>query len=332
MKKISLSRWILTRLLLLAAAAAVALGVWWAALLYRSLSPATIAVIPRTCGTWLWEAEHTGVQRTAEGYGLYVYWNAPMREDDVQGQIDILTRAMGRRVKGIIVSPVEALPLRTPIHDALDKGIPVVVVGTDLGLAPNKHLSYVLNDERAGSQMAARRISALLHGQGSVAILGIGKQLTSTADRARYLETTLADESPRIHVVFRSLALPTVSQEQQGAEKLLLDGPHVDAVIALTEASTRGAFYALTEFKQTLAKPLVGFDQNILAPIRTGEIDSVVIQNTYQMGREATKLMAEEIHGGATRQFVIVQPELVTRENIDSDAVKETLDLAWFNK
>jgi hypothetical protein len=50
------------------------------------------------------------------------------------------------------------------------------------------------------------------------------------------------------------------------------------------------------------------------------------------MGREATKLMAEEIHGGATRQFVIVQPELVTRQNIDSDAVKETLDLAWFKK
>jgi ribose transport system substrate-binding protein len=322
----------LTRLLLIPACVAVALGVWAATLLFRRQTPQTIAVIPRTSGTWLWEAEHTGVQRTAQGYGLYVYWNAPMREDDVQGQIDILTRAIGRRVKGIIVSPVETLPLRTPINDALDKGIPVVVVGTDLGLAPNRHLAYVLNDERAGSQMAARRIASLLHGKGSVAILGIGKQLTSTADRARYLETTLADESPRIHVVFRSLALPTVSQEQQGAEKLLLDGPHVDAIIALTEASTRGAFYALTEFKQTLRKPMVGFDQNILVPIRTGEIDSVVIQNTYQMGREATKLMAEEIHGGATRQFVIVQPELVTRENIDSDAVKETLDLAWFKK
>ena len=331
-KKLGLTRRMLIRLLLTLGGATAALGVWSGTLLFHRPAQPTIAVIPRTCGTWLWEAEHTGVERTARGYGLYVYWNAPMREDDVQGQIDILTRAIGRRVKGIIVSPVEALPLRTPIHDALDKGIPVVVVGTDLGLAPNEHLAYVLNDERAGSQMAARRIAALLHGRGSVAILGIGKQLTSTADRARYLETTLADESPGIHVVFRSLALPTVSQEQQGAEKLLLDGPHVDAILALTEASTRGAFYALTEFKQTHTKPLVGFDQNILVPIRTGEIDSVVIQNTYQMGREATKLMAEEIHGGATRQFVIVQPELVTRENIDSDAVKETLDLAWFKK
>jgi len=49
----------------------------------------------------------------------------------------------------------------------------------------------------------------LLGGQGTVAILGISNQLTSTADRARSVEATLAEEFPQIHVVFRSLALPT---------------------------------------------------------------------------------------------------------------------------
>ncbi len=253
-----------------------------------------------------------------------------MREDDVQGQIEILVRSLKRGVKGVIVSPVEALPLRTSVHNALEAGIPVVVVGTDLGLAPGKKLAYVLNDEERGGQMAARRIGKVLRGRGSVAIMGISKQLTSTAERARSLETTLANEFPGIHVVFRSLALSSVSQEQQVAERLLVEGQHVDAIVALTEASTRGAFYAQTEFNRTLTTPLVGFDQNILAPIRTGQIDSVVIQNTYQMGRDAMKLMAEEIRGGATRQYVIVQPELVTRETIDSDAVTQTLDLAWF--
>jgi ribose transport system substrate-binding protein len=293
-------------------------------------TPPTIAVIPRTCGTWLWEAEHTGVERAANRYGLHVYWNAPMREDDVQGQIDILSRSVERKVKGIIVSPVEALPLRTSVHNALVRGIPVVVVGTDLGLAPGAKLAYVLNDEQSGGQMAARRIGQLLQGRGSIAILGISKRLTSTAERARSLEATLADEFPGIHVAFRSFALPTVSQEQQIAERLLVEGERVDAIVALTEASTRGAFYAQTEFNRTLTIRLVGFDQNLLAPIRTGQIDSVIIQNTYQMGRAAMNLMAEEIGGGAKKQYVIVPPELVTKETIDSDKVKETLDLDWF--
>jgi ribose transport system substrate-binding protein len=292
----------------------------------------TIAVIPRTCGTLLWEAEHTGVQRAAATSGLYVYWNAPMREDDVQGQIEILTRALERGAKGLIVAPVEALPLRTSIHRALLAGTPVVVVGTDLGLLPGNTLAYVLNDERIGGQMAARRVGQLLKGQGTVAILGISNQLTSTAERARSLEATLAEESPKVHVVFRSLALPTVSQEQQVAEKLLAGTPHVDAIVALTEFSTRGTYYALTEFNKTSSTHLIGFDQNLLVPVRTGGIDSVIMQNTNQMGRAAMKLMEEELHGGATQKYVVLQPQLVSRANIDSNAVKEILDLSWFSK
>jgi ribose transport system substrate-binding protein len=255
-----------------------------------------------------------------------------MREDDVSGQIDILTRAIGRGAKGLIVSPVEALPLRTSVYSVLKREVPVVVIGTDLDLAAGKNLAYVLSDEDRGGQLAARRVGRLLKGHGTVAILGISNQLTGTAQRARSLQKTLAEEFPAIHVGFRSLALPTVSQEQQVAEKLLAKNSNVDAILALTEASTRGAYYALTEFNETQRTRLIGFDQDLLVPIHTGGIDSVIMQNTYQMGREAMKLMEEEMHGGASHTYVLVQPQLITRENLDSAQVREMLDLSWFNK
>ncbi|HEY6490198.1 MAG: substrate-binding domain-containing protein [Terracidiphilus sp.] len=294
--------------------------------------PPIIAVIPRTCGTWLWEAEHTGVVREAPGHGLYVYWNAPMREDDVQDQIEILSGAVKRKVVGVIIAPIEDLPLRTPLQRTIRAGIPVVVVGTDLGLTPGKDLAYVNNDETAGGALAARRIGRILHGHGTVAILGINKKLASTTERARSLEAALADEFPDIHVAFRSLALPTVSQEQQVAERMLAVETRPDAIVALSEPSTRGAFFALIESGRTRNIPLIGFDQNILAPVRTGDIDSVIILNTYQMGRMAMKLVAAELAGNTVQSHVIVQPQLVTRETIDSPAVRETLDLDWYRQ
>lgn len=290
----------------------------------------TIAVIPRTSGTLLWEPEHTGAMREAWARDVYVYWNAPMREDDIQGQIDILSRAIERGVKGVIISPDAALPLRAPVAAALNRGIPVVVIGTDLDLPAGKDLAYVLNDDTAAGQLGARRVGALLRGHGNVAILGINNQLTSTAQRARSLEQTLAHEFPDIHVVFRSLALPTVAQEQQVAEKLVSKGPQVDAILSLTQCSTRGAYYVLTEFDRIPAIRLIGFDQDLLAPVHTGGIDSVIMQNTYQMGREAVKLIDQELHGGAGKTRVIVEPNLITRDNIDSDSVRQMLDLGWF--
>lgn len=299
---------------------------------FRHRQPPVIAVIPRTCGTFLWEAEHTGAARAAPAYGLKIYWNGPMREDDLQGQIDILSEALNRGMRGVIISPIAALPLRVPVHKAVEEGVPVVVVGTDLGLAPGRDLAYVFNDEERGGQIAAERMGERLKGHGAVAILGINRELTSTAERALSVERTFAREFPGITVVFRSLALPTVSQEQQVAEKMLVEGPHVDGIVALTEASTRGAFYALTEFNRTTTTPLVGFDQNLLAPIRTGEIDSVVIQDTNQMGRAAVVLMNEELHGGAKQAYVKVEPKLVTKQTIDSPAIQEILDLSWYKQ
>ena len=290
----------------------------------------TVAVIPKTCGTLLWEAEHTGVEREAKKRGINVYWNAPMREDDLQGQIDLLPRALDRGAKGVIVSPVAALPFRAPAYGMLQKGIPVVVIGTDLGLAPDKKLAYVLNDEHYGGQLAARKIGQLLGGQGSVAIMGISNQLTGTAERARSLETTFAEEFPNIHVSYRSLALPTVSQEQEAAEKLLAQNVPVDAIVALSQGSTRGAFYALTEFNKTSTIRLVGFDQDLIVPIRMGGLDAVVVQNTQQMGRAAMQLMDDALHGRSNPNRITLQPQLVTRENLDSPQVREMFDLSWF--
>src|SRR3954470_20130659 len=90
-------------------------------------TPPTIAVIPRTCGTALWEPEHAGVAAVARSADLDIYWNAPMRDDDIRSQISLMEKAVERGMAGIIVSPIQTLPLRTPIRRVLAKGVPVVV-------------------------------------------------------------------------------------------------------------------------------------------------------------------------------------------------------------
>src|SRR5580658_1821370 len=40
-------------------------------------APATIAVIPRTTATPLWESEHLGAKAIAAKAGVHIYWNAP---------------------------------------------------------------------------------------------------------------------------------------------------------------------------------------------------------------------------------------------------------------
>lgn len=289
-----------------------------------------IAVIPRTCGTALWEPEHAGAAEVARSTGLDIYWNAPMRDDDTQTQISLIGKAQARGYAGIIVSPIETLPMRTPIRRALEHGTSVVVVGTELGIPAGDRLAYVLNDEEAGGRMAAQRIGSILHGEGSIAILGIDPRLMSNIVRERSFETALASGFPRIRVAVRRFGLSSVPQEQQAAEELLSKGEKIDAIVALSLASTRGAYYALVEFGEDNSIKLVGFDQDLLPPVRTGGIDSVVVQNTYEMGQLAMGLMERELHGATGRSELLVEPVLMTRDNIDSPEIRRILNLAWW--
>jgi ribose transport system substrate-binding protein len=289
-----------------------------------------VAVIPRTAGNTLWEGEHAGAALVAHEKGLRIYYNAPTREDDLSSQLGIIERALDRGCNGIILSPVEALPVRTTIRRAVERGVPTVIVGTDLGIPPEKNLAYVLNNEQAGGELAARRVARILGGKGNIAIVGISSQLTSTATRARSLETALANEFHDIHVTDRRLGLSTVPQEQQVAEQLVSKDEPVNAIVALSEASTRGTYYALVEFNRIEKIKLIGFDQDLLEPVRSGGIDSVILQNTYEMGRRAMGIMGEQLRGESPAPGASLEPVLVTRDNIDSPQVRQMLTLVWW--
>jgi len=290
----------------------------------------TIAVIPRACGTALWEPEHAGAAHVARRKGLTLYWNAPTREDDVAGQIDLLEKVVARGYAGIIITPDETLPLRTPIRRIVSQGLPIVVVGTNLGIAPTAKLSYVLNDDAAGGQMAARRVGKILAGHGSIAILGINPQLTGITARERSFEDTLEREYPNVRVVARRLGYYSVAQEQQVAENILNRGEAIDAIVALSHISTRGAFYALVEFDKTQTIKLVGFDQDLMPPIRNGGIDSVVMESTYDMGRAAMEIMDGQVHGRSVQGMSVIPPLLMTRDNIDSPEIRRQLTANWW--
>ena len=293
--------------------------------------PLTVAVIPRTCGTALWEPEHAGAAVTGRLFGLNVYWNAPMRDDDIQTQISLIEKSVDRGMAGIIVSPIQTLPMRTPIRQVLAQGVPVVVIDTELGIPSGPKLTYVLNNEEVGGQIAARRLGLILKGKGSIAIVGIQPELKSNTVRERSLETTLSREFPEIRVLARRLGLSSVPQEQHNAEELLAGRESPDAIVALTLASTRGTYYALAETGKARAIKLVGFDQDLIPPLRDGGIDSVIVQNTFEIGRIAMEAMNREIHGGSGPAEFSVPPVLMTRENVDSAEIRQIENMSWWS-
>jgi ribose transport system substrate-binding protein len=291
-------------------------------------SQVEIAVIPRTSGAMMWEPEHVGAQATAVKLGARVYWNAPTREDDIEGQIALVQRVSSENYQGIILAPDQSRALITPVRRAMLRGIPVVVIGSPLPIPPGDRLSYVLNDEEAGGRIAGERLASVLHCHGSVAILGIDRDIAGIVTRARSLEQFLVTACPAVRVVKKDGSF-NIPHEQQVAEETLRANPDLDAVVALTATSTFGALSALKNVHTTRRVHVIGFDPDTLLRLENPNLDSLVLEDTQRMGAEGVRLIVEKIHGVSGPPVTQIEPVLVTRENLNSPEVRQLTSMDW---
>lgn len=291
-------------------------------------TPASIAVIPRTTGTILWEPEDVGAQEAAAELGERIYWNASSREDDVDGQIALVERVAKGNYKGLVLAPDHALALITPVRRALASGLPIVIVGSPLPIPASEDLGYVLNDEREAGRLAADRVAFLMHEKGEVALTGIDPDIAGILVRARSLEECLARQHPGIHIVVRTMGTFNFAHEQEGAEELLQDHPKVNTVIALTSSSMRGAVSAIESRREGQRVKVIGFDPDSL-PFENASLDSAIVQDMRGMGERAVHLLHDRAEGKPLPMRVMFQPLLITRENSSSRAVQQMLYARW---
>ena len=292
----------------------------------RRLGP-TIAVIARTSGSMMSESEHGGAMAAADPEKAHIYWNAPTREDDIQGQIAMVERVAQGSAQGLVLLPDHTSALISPVRSALANGIPTVIISTPLAMPPGDHLFYLLNDEERGGELGAERVSAILHHHGKVAILGIDPDLSGITTRARSLEETLARTDPGIQIVTHAIGSFNVPHEQQMAEETLKAHPDLDVIVALTAVSGHGALSALTSSSNTHVK-VICYDPNDTL-FDNPSLDSFVLQDTRSMGSEAVRVVLASLRGQtlpAVREF---EPTLVTRENVSSAEVRRLSSMEW---
>jgi len=273
----------------------------------------------------MWEPEHGGVLAAALRSGAQVYWNAPTREDDIQGQIALVERVADGGYQGLVLAPDHALALITPVRRAISRGVSTVIIGSPLAIPASGQLSYILNDEETGGRLAAQRIGAILHGQGSIAVLGIDPDISGIMGRAHSLEQFLTEHYPNIRIKANQPGSFNMLHEQQMADETLNAHPDLDAIVALTSTSAHGVLTAIRSNPKIHARVIMFDPDSLDYP----SVDSFILQNTREMGAEAVRLILAHLQGRAMPAVTQFEPTLVTRENAHSPEIQKLISMDW---
>jgi ribose transport system substrate-binding protein len=290
-----------------------------------------IAAIPPNTTEAVYVSEHAGLAREAAAHHLSVYWNGPNGDADISRQVALVQRAIRDHDYGIVLSPSAPFALDAAVQSALDHHIPVVILGPPLHVPADPGLSYVSNDIVRAVELAAQRIHSIVGDEGEVAIVGIDPKNPGRADYARSFEEALSREAPRVNIVSRLIGTFSWEQSEREVAQTLEEHPKIAAIYALTLDDVRGSVSAVHAEGHDGRTKVVGINQglDLLFDVRHGLVDSLVIPDMPGMGQQAVRNLVAAHDGRSVATSTVFEPVLLTRANIDTEAMQQRLKLDW---
>lgn len=283
-----------------------------------------IGVVPKGSAHIFWQSVHAGAVKAARETGAEIVWNGPPQETDFNQQIQIVDSMINRGVSAIVLAPIDKKSMVGVVERAVAAKIPVMIF--DSGIDTDKFISQVATDNYHAGELGADRVAKLLDGQGKIAMVMVQPGAASTMAREQGFKDRIAKVHLGIQIVDERYGWADFSKSLAVSENILTAHPEVQALFASNESSTVGAAQALKARKSKVK--LVGFDSSpqLIEDMKAGVIDSLVIQNPFKMGYEATKAAVDHLDGKPVTKINNLAPKLIELANLNSPEVQEQLN------
>lgn len=273
-----------------------------------------IAVIVKAVTSDYWKAVGAGVEAAmAADPTITASFLGPNEETDIEGQIRIIESAIASKVNAIAVAPSQADQVQPTLEKAVEAGIPVVLIDTDIANFTNK-AAFVGTDNRLGGQLGGEFIVSALQPGDEVAIIRGAAGDPVHNQREEGAKTAM--EAAGLTVVAVQPADSDRAKGQTVAENLLTANPNLKAIFATNDEMALGAANAAGAAGKTLV--IVGFDASpdALQAIQDGVLAGSIAQFAGKIGELGTLTAAKVARGEAVEAFVNTGVEVVTKDNV----------------
>jgi ribose transport system substrate-binding protein len=273
-----------------------------------------VAVVVKAVTSDYWKLVGAGVDDAMKKDPMIeATFTGPNEETDIEGEIRMVEAAISAKVDAIAVAPSQADQLQPTLQKAVDAGIPVILIDTNIPTFEAKS-AFVGTDNKLGGTMAGEFIAKKLAAGDEVAI--IRGAAGDPVHNLREEGAKEALEKAGIKVVAVQPADSDRAKGQSVAENLLTAHPNLKAIYATNDEMALGALNAAKAAGKTLV--IVGFDAspNALDSIAAGELSGSVAQFPGKIGELGTLTAAAVARGEKVDAFVNTGVDVVSSENI----------------
>jgi ribose transport system substrate-binding protein len=242
-------------------------------------------------------------------------------QNDVARQINGVQDLIAAGVKGILISPIDAVATGPAYEAAHKAGIPIISVAR--GSASKYQTLHVAMDEVQIGRDIAAWSAKKLGGKGEVALLR-GPAGAATFDNlAKGYKETMA-KFPNIKIVYEHDNKLSREEGLKLAEDAIVAHPNLALIYGANDDVALGAMQAVKAAGKTGKILVTGMNgvPPALKAVKSGDIALTVELNPVQWGRLGVDTLDTYLKGGKLDQKVFIKHQLVDSANIDEKLPK----------
>lgn len=278
-----------------------------------------------------WQLLTSGAKQAASQLDAELRVMTPARDEDIDGQMQLLTQIKLDAVDGVALSPLDAEKQTPWINRAADQ---TFVVSVDSDAPLSKRLSYVGASNLAAGGLCAGLVKEAVPQGGKLAVLLANLTKDNTLERRAGLEEALAasgaagdDPAPGYEVVDFLIDDGDYERCESQLTKLLDDQDDIACVVGMNSHHGRIILKVLKDLGRINKVAVVAFDteKETLDGIERGEIYATVAQDPYQYGYEAVRLLCDYCRRSdhvlplvGSRSTMNISTQAIKQENLDA--------------
>jgi ribose transport system substrate-binding protein len=276
----------------------------------------TIAYLPPATEFNYYIAIGEGIKAEAAKAGVEVFMLAPQSGSDINGQMGMIQDVITRDVDAMILSTHDEAAAAPLVKQAVDAGIAVIIVNSDIANFPTPVHGVVGYSQRAGTQKIGDYLLDKLGGK--PAKVGVIEGLPgyhSTERVGGFLDAVKDKEG--IEIVASVPGGWNVEGGNTAAMDLLQAHPEVNVLFAANDYMIMGAAQAAKALGKT-DLVLLGNDGDTagLEMIGEGAVTATVNTTPFVMGQIALQVTLDALDGKFKGGFVETPTTIVDKESV----------------
>ena len=261
-----------------------------------------------------------GMQAEAKKLGnVTVNVQGPSKFDPTL-QNPIIESVTAAKPNAILIAPDDVSASQTPVDQAMNAGIKVVLVDTTLN-NPSGAVSQISSDNTAGGADAFAAIKQLVPGGGQVLVVNTQPGISTTDQRTSGFAAAAKADS-KFKYVGVQYDQDSASIAAQVTSAALQKYPNITGIFATNLFSAEGAATGIRQAGKSGKVKIVGFDAepDEITALQQGTVQALIAQSPYTIGTDAVDQAVAALSGKPTTAKIGTKFTIITKANLNSAA------------